>query len=218
MDCLRLSSGILLGVLACGSGHASSSMVKSQATPSAGNPAECGRDQDCKSDAVDGLLLAGATPAPLSSNPCVVHFVSPPMAGAQGVLSSPHSEDDAGVYSKARLCDCTLANGSDYLLAGGNGAACEFVGRRGQCLFSRDEFGGCSPDDSTTCDSPCTLLLERLRDNARPATDAVVRSKRCIDNRCSLIFEVEGKCFLNHVDQSVDCSLSDDEIRTAARP
>lgn len=103
---------------------------------------------------------------------------------------------------------------------------------RSTCLYTRDEFPGCSPGVTDSCADTCAVFRERAVGYYAAAHPLQVRRSRFVPNAgdacyagsCDQVFELDGKCFARRVQTGGcesepymsgagdDCSLSDDEL------
>jgi hypothetical protein len=172
-------------------------------TPGPG-PVECSLDGECQA-VCNGIVSAKNTPTTSA-----IAF-----DGGQCELSGL-AEADGGEPSHA--CVCGIAGTGSQITVGRGADSCLYFGRGYDCLYLRSEFPGCNPSTSTTCDSVCSDLQERIRIDAEASHDVALHGAVCDLRVCRCVLQANTSCYVHSTAfRTYDCTLTSSEIVAQAR-
>jgi hypothetical protein len=132
-------------------------------------------------------------------------------AGLAAEASAPAPFSSTSCSESGGVCTCARDDGS-LTLTTGDAGSCLVRGRL-SCLYSADEYGGCTPTDPSTCEAACSQVQARLEADAN-GIPAAARASGCGTSGCVYVLSVGDACFVAGsalAPVEIDCSLSDEE-------
>ena len=122
------------------------------------------------------------------------------------------------------ICVCGFTAEDDILnpLSLGRSGLCDVASRSigVGCLLGPDDFPGCDPNDSDSCDDLCANAINLMNDDLTREHEVTVRHATCEAGICRAVVEEDGQCSTippaQGIAKAYSCSLSDEEILAMA--